>query len=195
MSEQTAQTASTETPVVFVPTSENLTALKQTAITAWGEVLKFADPFSKEAKDAKLAFLKIEGEIKAEEAGLNKAEADRKAQEAKNERIKLFDDAMAAYKVLLQAPKATTADKMAELQNAFDTAREEVVNQLLAKFGGSKPAAAAKDGEPKADNANKQAILDLFHAGKKHAEIEAELGVPRSTVWHTINNYKKANAS
>lgn len=193
MSNETATaTATAAVKPEFVPQSEKLTALKDAVKAAWKIVIGFDDPFSKEAKDAKLAFLKAEGEVKAEESALIKAENDRKAAEAKNARIGLVDTMISAYDAMSKAPKSTAADKMAELTNAYNTAREVVVNELLAKFGGNKPAKEKAEGETGRDSESKQAILEMFHAGKTHKEIE-EAGYARSTVWHTINNYKKAN--
>lgn len=186
----------TQTAAVAQPlTSEKLQTLKLQAIEAWKAQSQFADPFTKEAKDAKLAFLKIEAEMKGEESSLVKAANEAKIAEARNQRIALVKTLLDAHNAILTAPKSVTAEAKAILQSTFDTAREVVENELLAKFASSKPAKIADNGETATTGRNtesKAAILELYHAGKTHAEIEAA-GFARSTVWHTINNYKKAN--
>lgn len=189
-------TNETNVAEVATPTSEKITALTLAYQTAWSEMLKHTNPLSKEAKDAKLAVLKIEGEMKAEEMAIAKAANDAKIAEARNARIALNTTQLSAYLALVNAPKNVTAEAKAALQSAFDTAREAVENELLAKFASSKPAKAATDGEAKSngrDTESKAAILEMFHAGKSQKEI-VDAGHARSTVWHTINNYKKANA-
>lgn len=190
-----AVTAAAIPPVVKPElTSEKLVALKAAATIAWNEISKYTDPFSTEAKNAKLAFLKAEGEMNAEIAALNKAEADAKIQEARNERLKLVENLLTAHSAVLGAPKTATAETKAALQSTFDTAKEAVSNELLAKFAGSKPAKAATDGVTAGtgrDTVGKAEILELARSGKTNAEIVA-LGHARSTVWHTINNAKKA---
>lgn len=179
-------------------TSEKLEALKSDYAKAWAEMAKFTDPFSKEAKDAKLAAWKIEGEMKAEEAAIVKSANDAKIAEARNLRLQLNQNQLTAFEALLtiKADKKADAAKVAELQVAFDTAKEAVDNELLAKYAGSKPAKVAADGAVKdAGEKGKDAaaIVELYLQGKTHKDIEA-LGYARSTVWHAINNYKKANS-
>ena len=177
-------------------TSEKLEQLKKQYAEAWQKMAQFNDPFSKEAKDAKLAAWKIEGEMKAEEAALVKAANDAKIAEARNQRLQLNKTQLDAFEALLVAKADKKADpaKVAELQTAFDTAREAVENELLAKYATSKPAKVSADGDKPASEKGKDsaAIVDLFLQGKTHKEIEAA-GYARSTVWHAINNYKKAN--
>lgn len=183
------------------PTSDKLTALKNQYAEAWKNMLTMSDPFSKETKDAKLALYKLEGEIKAEEAAIQKAINDQKIAEARNQRIAMNSAQFAAYDALqaAKADKKTAPEKLAELQTAFDTAREAVENELLAKYASSSPArksvAKSTDGQETGDkHANTAAIVELYLQGKTNKEIE-ELGYKRSTVWHAINNYKKANAT
>jgi hypothetical protein len=179
--------------------SEKLTALKAQYTAAWQTMLTMTDPFSKETKDAKLAVWKIEGEIKAEEAAIQKQANDAKVAEMRNQRLQLNAKQLEAYSNLLaaKADKKTPADRLAELETAFATAKELVDNELLAKYAASstaKKAATPTDGTPSdgKSNANTAAIVELYLAGKSHKEIE-EAGYKRSTVWHAINNYKKAN--
>lgn len=182
------------TQAVAELTSPLLTELKAKYVTAWQTQAKFTDPFSQEAKDAKMAAFKIEGEIAAEMANLNKAAKDAQIAEQRNERLKLVAALLDAQKAILTAPKNTAADKMAELQTTFDTAKEVVDNELLAKFAHSRPAKAKVEGETSKTTeggANKEAILEMARAGKTQKEI-IEAGYKRSTVWHTINNAKIA---
>lgn len=166
--------------------------------TLWGEMLKFTDPTTKEAKDAKLAVWKKEGEIKAEEARLAKLENDAKIAEARNARLSLNSNQLAAYANLIALRNDKKADpaKVAEAETAFNTAKELVDNELLAKYAGSKPAKKSDSSEngtaETSGGKHKDEILALYRNGKKHGEIEIELNVPRSTVWHTINNAIKA---
>lgn len=182
-----------------VLTSEKLDALKAQYAELWQKMLTMTDPFSKETKDAKLAVWKIESEIKAEEAALQKAANDAKIAELRNQRLQLNTNQLNALRALIAIEndkKATPEAKQAAIDE-FNTAKELVDNELLAKFAASsaaKKSVPASDGEPSSgkDSANKDAILEMYLAGKTQAEIQAA-GFARSTVWHTINNYKKAN--
>lgn len=197
----TAAPAPAPAPVVNIapePTSEKLTEIRGKMGTAWAEVLKFPDPMSKESKDARMAYFQLEQDEKAEIAGINKAANDAKLAEARSERLKLNSDMLAAYAILLQLPKtATEVDKTAA-KESFDKAKEIVDNELLAKYATSRPArstatTAAADGQTvTAKSADRQEIVALYLQGKTHKDIEAA-GFKRSTVWHAINDYKKAN--
>lgn len=179
-------------------TSDKLTQLKAAYATQWQEMLKHSDPFAKETKDAKLALWKIEGEIKAEEAGLQKAANDAKAAELRNQRLQLNANQLDAYAKLIaiEADKKAKPEDVQALRDAFNTAKELVDNELLAKYASSGSSRKKAEGDNSSDadkDAKKAAILEMYAAGKTHKEIE-EAGYARSTVWHTINNYKKANA-
>jgi len=189
----------TETKVVQMLKSDKLDALKVSYQEAWQKMLNCTDPFAHETKDAKLAVWKIEGEIKAEETAIQKALNDAKIEEQRNQRLALNSNQLAAYAALLaeRAKKSPDAAKVAELQAAFDTSKEAVDNELLAKYAASRPAKKAPEsasGETTTGTAaNTAAIIELYLAGKTHREIE-DAGFKRSTVWHAINNYKKANS-
>lgn len=169
-------------------TSEKLTALKTAYLAAYAEQLKFPDPFSKESKDARMATFRIENEISAEENAIRKAANDAKNAEARNNRLALNSNQLSAYSEFLKvsADKKSTPEQVETAKMAFDTAKEVVENELLAKFVGSKPAKKSDDatGSKSSDSA---AIVELYAAGKSHKEIEGE-GYARSTVWHAINN-------
>jgi len=178
-------------------TSEKLVQLKAQFAEAWAKMAGISDPFSKEAKDAKLETWKIEGEMKAELANLQKAENEARIAEQRNERLKLNQNQLDAHAALLalKGDKKATAEQIAEAQTAFDTAKEAVDNELLAKYAGSKSAAKVADGTAKEageKGKDRAAIIELYLAGKEQKEI-IEAGYARSTVWHAINDYKKAN--
>lgn len=169
-------------------TSDKLTELKAKYATAWQEMVKMTDPFSKETKDAKLALWKIDGEIKAEEQNLQKAANDAKLAEMRNQRIQL----RVAYKAAVLANTGKGANQATA--DAEKAAEEVLDNELLAKYAASKSSKPKADGET-ADSGksseNKAAILELARAGKTQKEI-IEAGYARSTVWHTINKAKIA---
>jgi len=187
--------AATGGAIVKELTSDKLTQLTQNYKDQWAKVISFTDPFTDDAKNAKMALWKIEGEIKAEKDALQRAENEAQLQQKRNERLALNTTMLDAHAALLaeKSKKAPDTAKVAELETAFNTAKEAVDNELLAKYAASSPAkkAAATDGTP-ADSANKAAIIEMFLAGKSHKEIE-DAGYARSTVWHTIDKYKKAN--
>lgn len=180
-------------------TSEKLDQLNVAYATAWEKMITFKDPRAVETKNAKLEVFRIEGEIKAEELALQKAVNDAKIAEQRNLRLKLNSNQLDAYAALIaiKADKKATAEAVQAAQTAFDTAKELVDNELLAKYAASKSAKPKADGETaETDKSSetKAAILEMFNAGKTHAEIEAA-GYARSTVWHVIDKFKKANAT
>lgn len=177
-------------------TSPKLVELQTAMQTAWTEMLKHPNPMTTESKNAKIAYLKAESEANAEMLNLQKLENQRKLDEQRNERIQLVTTLLSKFEATIKQPKNATPETIATAASELATAREAVVNQLLAKFAGSKPATSKPDGTATTgrNTDSKAAILEMFHAGKSHAEIEAA-GFPKSTVWHTINNYKKANAA
>jgi hypothetical protein len=189
-----AATGGATTPVLSSP---KLTELKEAYKTAFKEVQKIDDPFSDEAKTVNMAAWKIQGEIKAEEARIQKEINDAKIAEARNQRLLLNQGQLDAYAALLalRADKKADPAKVTEAEQAFNTAKELVDNELLAKYAASKSAKPASENgtteKSGKSSEQKAAILELARAGKNHKEIEAD-GYARSTVWHTINNAKLA---
>jgi hypothetical protein len=191
-----ADAATSTAPVL---SSDKLTELKTAKKSAWAALRAIEDDESKEYKDAKLALYKIESEIKAEETQLQKAANDAAIAEKRNERLGLNTKMLELHAKLIALrndKKAAPAD-VAAAETEFNTAKEVVDNELLAKYAASSSAKKAVDGssgQPSDDgksSESKAAILELARAGKTKKEIEAE-GYARSTVWHTINNAKKA---
>ena len=179
-------------------TSPKLVELKNAAKVAWKAMQSMEDPFAPETKTAKLAFYKAESEVKAEESALQKSANDAKIAEMRNKRLALNSSQIDALTVLIALRNDKKADpaKLSEAETVFNTAKEAVDNELLAKYAASKSAKVATPSENGTDDKtsggdNKAAILELARAGKTHKEIE-EAGYKRSTVWHAINNAKKA---
>ncbi len=177
--------------------SDKLTELRQAYTTKWQEIGKLTDPFAKETKDAKLALYKLDGEIAAEENRIRKEQKDAEIAELRNQRIQLNDKQLAAHLkyVNLAADKKAKPEDVQTALDEFNTAKELVNNELLAKYAnsaaGRKPKAEGETGD-KTSSANTAQIIEMYLAGKSHAEIQ-EAGFARSTVWHAINKYKKAN--
>lgn len=174
-------------------TSEKLTALKAEYAKAWQEMVTQTDPFAESTKNAKMKVWTIEGQMKSELAELQKAANEAKIAEMRNERLKLNENQLAAYAVLLgiRADKKADPAKVTEAEQAFITARELVDNELLAKYAASKPAKAVTSSDHEGSDTDKAAILELARTGMSKKDIEAK-GYARSTVWHAIDKAKKA---
>lgn len=174
------------------PTSDKLTALQSELKVKKSALRAIEDMDSPEYEAALAEIFKTNSAIKAEVANLKAEERKAEIAEANNKRIALFDDAVTAIianNALQADKKASQADKDAAAADAA-AKREAVVNALLGST--PKPAAVkAEGGESK--SADRQAIVALFLSGKTHKQIEEEDGYARSTVWHAINDYKKAN--
>lgn len=185
---------------VAVAISAKLDELKSKYAEAWAKMIAVTDPTSQEAIDAKMAVWKLDGEINAEKAEIKKAENEAKVAEMRNERLALNKAQFTAYDALLAVKfdKKAKPEDVSAAETAFNTAKELVDNELLAKYASSsagRKSVAKTDGasEQSASGEHKAKIIEMFLAGKSHKDIQDETGIPRSTVWHTINNYKKAN--
>lgn len=181
--------------------SPKLIELREKRKAAWKAMIAVEDGESQAAIDAKMELWKIDGEINAEKQALVKAEQDAKIQQLRNERLALNVTMLDAYKALITAPKNTPADKLAELQTAFDSAKETVDNELLAKYAASSSGrkAAAKtsdDGSEDAKTSGKAErdakLWPLFAAGKTAKQVQDETGENRSNVWFSLDRYRKA---
>lgn len=184
-------------PVLDSPALQTLKAEKK---ALWAELIKHEDPDTKEALDAKMNVWKKDGEIKAEIQRLEKEAADQKIAEQRNIRLGLNTAQLNAYDNLnkVRADKKSTPEQISAAQTAFDTAKELVDNELLAKYAKSSPAKA--DGAAKAEKGEKGAKTDevcfpLFAEGKTAKEVEEITGIPRSTVWFSSDRYKKQNGT
>jgi hypothetical protein len=173
--------------------------LKAVAIEAEKASRAFDDIFSEPYKAAKLAASKAMGAYMAAIGEAEKLENEAKLNEQKNARIALFDNAIEAYQAMTEAENE--ADK-ASLSVAFETARELVVNELLAKFGASpKKATSGEAGKATAPKASENGttekariVADWLASDMKLTNKQLiEMGYSRSTVFHALNDYKRDN--
>lgn len=178
------------------PTSDKLVELRAKKLE-FKKLARTFEPDSVDEENALMEAYKTEQLIKAEIANIKSIEAKQLLDVARNERVKLFDDAIAALLVTGYNPfEAMTPEQ----KTTYDAAREIVVNELLAKYATSKPAAAKSAGTAKsADGASRDEIVTAHIANiaagmddsASRKSLEAA-GHKRSTVWHAVNNYNKA---
>lgn len=98
---------------------------------------------------ANVELFKLGNDEKAEIANIKKAENDAKIAEARNARVKMLDDLLAAYSAN-QAGIGNTKLKLEDknaLNDTYHKLRENVVNELLAKYAKSTPATATATGD------------------------------------------------
>lgn len=178
------------------PTSAKLIELRTSKKAALVDARAF-EPDSEGEAEKLLEAYKIDQLIKAEIANIVNAERQAELQIARNARVQLN---IAQFVVLFGSVEAFEA-KLAELDEAtklaFDAAQEAVNHELLAKFSAPKTATKAGEGTGKAttDGENLAAHLANIAAGMTDAQSRKaleEAGVPRSTAWHTVNNYNKS---
>lgn len=183
------------TPVVNIakpiePTSPKLDELRAKKLE-FKKLARTFEPDSDEENNALMEAYKVEQLIKAEIAGIKTAEAQMELQTKRNERVQLFDNAIALY----DAMNASGGEQSAI--DAYNTAAEIVVNILIgtlatkltpAKVTGNKTEAPAGGDILTAHIANIATGMD-DSASRKALETA---GHKRSTVWHTVNNYNKS---
>lgn len=148
-----AQPATVTPPVTPPPAPAEVTSPKLLEIrAAMDAIFAKQDAFTKDTPrkdklDANLELFKLTNDEKAEQANIKKAEADAKIAEARNARVKMLDDLLSAYTASQAAiGSGMPIEESNVLNDTYHKLREEVVNQLLAKFAGSAPAKTAKDG-------------------------------------------------
>lgn len=194
--ETTKKTDATPAKVVAIvePQSELLTKLKSDKKAAWAEMRKFEDPDAPEAVEAKLAVYKIDQDIKAEIASLRKIEADAKIAEQRNARVALVDNYDAAVLALTNAKK----DDKPAAQDEVNTAREVIVNELLARYATSKPATGGTATTSGTKGATSKAIVELYIANKAGGMNDTEnkkaieaAGYSRGTTGAAVLAYQK----
>lgn len=112
----------TAAPVVPISNEAKLATLKTDYKSAWSKMAA-AEPGTPEGETAAAEVWKIKGLIKAAEQAIENEANAAKLAEARNQRVAMFDNAVAA---------ALSAGTDSE---AFKGLREAVVNELLAKFG------------------------------------------------------------
>jgi len=199
------ETPVAETPVVAIvkpePTSAKLIELREQRKAAKMLARTF-EPDSDEENAALLDAYKIDQLIKAEIANIVNTERLAELQIARNERVQLNIAQFVALfgsVELFEAFKAAQWESKPELQLPFEAAIETVNNELLAKFalpksgGGSSTTGGAE--KQTTDGENLAAHLANIAAGMTDAQSRKAMetaGVPRSTAWHTVNNYNKS---
>ena len=200
----TVVNATTATPPAQkVWESENLTKLKADKKTAFDVLRKIEDTDSQEWLDAQMEVYKIGKQIEAEIANLKKAEADAILAEKRNERVKLLDNYDSAVLALSNLPKNATAEAKNAAGDAVKNSREIIVNELLAKFAGAKPATTATGTATTATGAGrgatgeliKASLLGHIAAGKSNTEaVKATIaeGYTRGTTGAVMTAMKKA---
>jgi hypothetical protein len=175
-------------------TSEKLQQLQQEAAAQW-EAIKGLEFGSKEFNDGQLAMFKLQNAIKAEQAAIAAAEANRKAEEARNAKIAIVDNYAAA--VLAAAAKGATDEQKA----AAAAMREQLVNLVV----GAKVATATKpkgegEGEGASKGATAAAIIAeyLSHLNAGMSDTEARkatiaAGYSRGTTGAVVLDYRRQN--
>lgn len=149
-----------------------------------------------------LAAYNIGLQIKAEIANIVLAEKTAEMQLKRNERIALNNAQFVALFGTAEAFEAFKAAMTAEAADTFIAAKTIVDNELLAKYAAVTPtkAKAAETTGTKAATtdsaANEAMVIANIAAGMTDNQNRAALqaaGIPRSTAWHALNNYKKAH--
>lgn len=129
------------------PTSEKLTELKSKKKELYEKEVK-AEYDSKEWLDLRLEGFKISEQIKAEIANIKKAESEAELQVKRNERIALLDNVLDLHTQVVNSigNQGMSLEEKNAVNDQFQKAREVVVNELLAKYAGAKPAAPSTNG-------------------------------------------------
>lgn len=156
------------------PTSEKLTAIR-------AEITKLEDiqitwtkatPRDERLK-LNLELFKLGNDEKAEIANIEKAEREAKAMEARNAKISMIDELLAAHvanNTAIGDKKMSIEDKNA-VNNKFHKLRETVVNAVL----GSKPIAAVSGDKPAGTKgATGQEIVDLYDKYRAEGKTDKE---------------------
>jgi hypothetical protein len=157
----------------------------------------------KEKLKLNMELFKLQSEETAEIANIRKAEQDMVIAEKRNQRAKLYYDAVDLVVAMVNEhnkPEATLESKQAA-SDAAKTAGEKVVNELLAGFKGvSTVKTVATNGATTGGEkgATTKEILDLFIANRaagmndtdnKKALVNA--GHKVGTIWGIVDKYKK----
>ena len=171
--------------------SEKLTELRAQKLKL-KQLARTFEPDSVDEESALMEAYKTEQLIKAEIAAIKANEAKQQIEILRNNRVQLFDNAIAAY-------VAMTANDNNDTKAAFAAAREIVVNELLAKHPTSKAATKTANGEAQPTNGSRSELINLhvqnLAAGlddsSSRKAIEAA-GHARSTVWFAVDAYNKS---
>ena len=131
------------------PTSAKLVELQNAYKTGFAAMAALTDIGEQQA--AMLSTFKIQNEIKTELANLKNAEREEAANMARNARIGLLTDLLAAHatKLKVDADKKSTDQERNDANDVFMAASDVVKNELLARYPTSKPAAKSADASDK----------------------------------------------
>lgn len=184
------------------PTSEKLTEIRAKMDSLFASQKTITD--RKLLLESNLEIYKLTQDEKTEIANIKKTESELKQQEAKNARIAMVDNLLAAHTDNLAALNndSMTLDEKNAVNDTFHSLRESVVNELLARYPKSTP--AKSDGKPATDGtkgATGAAIIERFLANRNAGmddtankkEIETVGGFSRGTIGAVILAWQKAN--
>lgn len=134
-----------------VYTSDKLTELQAEEARLWDVVkglLNEGKMGSKEFNDANLAIYKVQADVKAEIANLKNIEQQQILAEKRQARLQLIAnrDAARDANMAAQADANMSQEDKNAAYDEFKKHNEILENELLAKFGTSKPSTPAKDG-------------------------------------------------
>lgn len=145
------------------PASELLTKLRNDYSVAF-DAMKLLTDINEQQKSMLVTF-KIQKEIEGEITNIKTLARDAEAQMKRNERIKLVDTLLAAHvaKLMVDSDKKSTEEARNVANDAFNAAKDVVQNELLARYGTSKPSTSVATG-----------TTSTGERGAKGAEILAE---------------------
>lgn len=166
--------AATATPL----TSDKLEQLKKDLASSY-TAERSAEIGSKEFLDARMASLKAESAVKAEEANLKAEDSAAKLAVLRNERVGKLNDYKSAVLVAhaVHADKKSSVDEKNAASDAEKALFDAIANELLGKYATVKPAKLAKDGTAKAAGtkgstsmAIREKLLENQSAGMSYTE-------------------------
>lgn len=214
MTEQSNKPAPADAPpAVNEPTSDKLTAIRAEQDVLMAQQSD-ANLDRKQRLELNMKLFKLTSDENAEIAAIKRAEAELLLADKRNARAKLFYDAVDAIKMeykhyyeVFSVSGKTDADiaEMNKFTDAAKTAGEIVVNELLGKLATNTPAKSVATGTTSTVNGDKGAAtgeIVAMHianlaAGQSKTDSRKNIetaGYARSTVWHAINNWEKAQA-
>jgi hypothetical protein len=169
-------------------------------------------PANKKFVALNLEIFNLRNERTKELAAIKKLEREREIKQQQDQLLQLVATFEAAImeeskyyflNVYDKQPDEETTNNLNGLTAYKVEAREAVNNELLKRFTPTRQATTTSaSGEPKqpksAPDENNAIIIAYNEAVAKgisgiQAYIQQATGAPRSTVWHTVNNYVKAN--
>lgn len=154
---------------------------------------------TKEWLDGNLEVYKLQQAIKVQIANEAKEAKEKEVAEKRNARVALVDVLIESHLATLKAEKdkALSIEEKNVIYDNFKKVRENVVNELLAKYATSTPSARVDGGAPKGEKSEaiRKILNDETAAGKTMAEAKktAEAaGYTRGTVGTIATEMQKA---